>query len=229
MSQLQRNARVAARVAAVAFATLAVALCARPAFAQTFGAGMICWGPLSQEPVNHVRLSREGCEISVSIGVTNGDWAWGDGVLAAAHAFVWPVGYGAGAEGWMGHYQHELQGHVDKGLVIWACASGGPRLGRGGAWIGAGLGLCSASGTGSLGAPMLTPTIPIRAQVSVPVGGLRLGLRPAVDLFIPRHHGFTVFQEWARCPIGTVGKGCSFHEDADWRATIMLHITIQED
>lgn len=206
---------------------LALLAFAVPAEAQ-YGAGMVCVGPLAPEPVNHVRMSREGCDWAVTITLAEDGWAWADGWITAQEVNVWPVGTGDGSQGILGHYQHEIGAHHHKGTVIMAVASGGVRVGRGNGWIGTGLGLAAFTGTGALGAPFFTPTIPIRAQGSFEAGGLHWGLRPTVDIMIPFDHNRTVFQEWANCALGTVGRGCVLqHEEQEWEAIIALYITVE--
>lgn len=209
-------------------ALLATAALAAPAASQQFGAGFVCVGPLSKEEVNHVRMSREGCDWMVSFAPESDGWLWADGWITAQSAYVWPVGTGEGEQHWMGRYQHELPSSYDyRNTVILACANGGPRLGRGHGWIGTGLGLCMFTGTGNLGAPMLAPSIPVRLNGTLDIGGLTVGIRPQVDFLIPMERGTTVFQEWGSCERGTIGTTCEFKETGNkWRPIISVLITV---
>jgi hypothetical protein len=194
-----------------------------------YGAGVVCVGPLAKEEQNHVRMSREGCDGAITIALADRSWLWADGWITAQEAYVWARGTGEPEQHWMGRYQHELPSEYEhRGTIILACASAGPRLGRGHGWVGVGGGLCLFTGTGNLGAPMFAPTLTARAQGSVTIGGLELGIRPHLDALIPQKRGTTVFQEWAYCERGTIGNGCDFKETGhDWRVILGLYLTAE--
>lgn len=218
----------------IALIAAGLALYCNPVEGQTtYGAGQVCVGPLSKEEVNYVRMSREGCDWAISVSPDSRGWMWADGWITAQTAYVWERGTGDGSQHALGEYQHEVgPSYQNNGTIILACASGGPRLGRGNGWLGTGIGLCMFTGTDGLGAPMLAPSIPIRAQGSIELGGLTFGLRPHVDLLIPMKRGTTVFQEWAYCERGTIGagNGCNFKETGnDWRAIVAVYLTVGRD
>lgn len=203
---------------------MVLCLCSFTTAEAQYGAGVVCVGPLAKEEVNHVRLSREGCDGAIAVSIVDRGWLWADGWITAQTMYVWERGTGDGSR-----YSHELPStYQNRGTVFLACANAGPRLGRGNGWLGVGAGLCLFTGTDGLGAPMFAPALAARAQGSVDVGGLTFGVRPHVDALVPLKRGTTVFQEAAYCEVDTIGNGCPFKETGnDWRFILGIYLTVE--